>query len=338
MCAIAGIPYGGGKGGVKVNPKELSRTELEKLSKEYAREMFADIGPWTDIPAPDVNTNAQIMAWMVASYEKEALKRDVHVNPRATFTGKPLNLGGSLGRDEATGLGGVFTLEELHKSLSLKQKSKLKIAVQGFGNVGYFFAKRAVERGFQIVAVFDSSGGIYQDDGLNIDEVMELKKKKGKISQISCETEKGDCCRGHFVKNEDFISLGVDILVPAALENVINKNNYQNVKAKYIIEMANGPIDLDIDQELDKKGIMVVPDVLANAGGVSTSYFEWMQNLANHYWDKKAVLSKLEKLMRKAFQEVWNFSSENKISLRNSAYRLALKKIIDVEIVRGFQD
>ncbi len=335
-CAIANLPYGGGKGGIKVNPRKLSLTELERLSKAYSRSMFDKIGPWTDILAPDVNTNSQIMGWMVAEYEKQAFKKNLPFNAWASFTGKPLELGGSLGREEATGLGGVYILESLIKVLNLKPN--LKIAVQGFGNVGYNFAKKAEQKGFLIVAIFDSSGGIYQDKGLKINEVLELKKQKGKIADIFDKTDLENHRLGKFVKSQDFISLPVDILVPAALENVINKSNVSLIQASYIIEMANGPIDLKVDSDLVRKNIMVIPDILANCGGVSVSYFEWVQNLSNYYWSKDEVLLKLKNLMETAFLKVWQYSIDNKLSIRQGAYQLALKKIIDAELIRGLEE
>lgn len=323
-CAVTGIPYGGGKGGVVVNPKELSKTELEKLSRAYARFLGDAVGPWTDVPAPDVNTTGQIMAWMVDEWEKlqRAKGQVLMVNPLATFTGKPLELGGSQGRDEATGLGGVYVLEELAKVLDWQEKQNITIAIQGFGNVGYWFAEHAAQRGYRVVAVSDSKGGVYVPDGLEPAKVLEEKKKTGALP-------------GEKISNEDLLELDVDVLVPAALENVITMENADKIKAKVIIEMANGPVAPDAEAALLKKDKLVVPDVLANAGGVSTSYFEWVQNLQGEMWDKPTVLSELEPLMVTSFQAIWEMAQTHNLSLRQAAYSRAMKRVIDAMMLRG---
>ncbi|MBT6898712.1 MAG: Glu/Leu/Phe/Val dehydrogenase, partial [Candidatus Pacebacteria bacterium] len=272
-CAVTGIPYGGGKGGVIVDPKKLSPKELQSLSRAYA-EFIADyIGPWVDVPAPDVNTTPQIMAWMIDAYEGylKANNRPLQENPLATFTGKPLGLGGSAGRTEATGLGGFFVFEKLVKKLGFDNKKDVTVAIQGFGNVGYWFAYHAHQAGYKVVAVSDSKGGIYVEDGLDPVVTFKYKQDQGKLP-------------GKAITNEELLELDVDILVPAALENVITKDNAANIKAKAILELANGPTSPEADQILADNGVIMVPDVLANAGGVTVSYFEWAQNLQGYYW------------------------------------------------------
>jgi glutamate dehydrogenase/leucine dehydrogenase len=337
-CAVTGIPYGGGKGGIIVNPRELSTAELERLSRAYVRFLGEAVGPWTDIPAPDVNTNGQIMAWMVDEWQKLASEKTgnmLQVNPLAAFTGKPLSLGGSEGRDEATGLGGVYVLEELRKALNWEHTKEITIAIQGFGNVGYWFAHHADALGYRVVAVSDSQGGTYVKDGLNPEKTLQCKKENGHVSQCSCNQEKCDAELGRVVSNEELLELDVDVLVPAALENVITVENADRIKAKVVIEMANGPVTPEAEEILLKKGILVVPDVLANAGGVSTSYFEWVQNLHGTSWDKPTVLLKLQPLMVMAFCEIWEMAQAHKLSLRMATYSRAVKRVIDAMLLRG---
>ncbi len=314
-CAVVGIPYGGSKGGVIVDPSALSSAELKRLANKYAEFITPFVGPWIDVPAPDVNTNGQIMAWMLETYEKK-----IGTHAPAAFTGKPIALGGSQGREEATGLGGVFVLEEYVKSKKLKVKS-LTIAVQGFGNVGYWFAKLAGEAGFRVAAISDSSGGIYDKKGLDIDEIAKIKEKKGSL-RIN-------------ITNEELLGLDVDVLVPAALENAIQKPNAKNIKAKLVLEMANGPTTPEAEEILFKAGIDVIPDVLANAGGVTVSYFEWVQNLHGYYWTKEEVDKKLKPIMTSAFNDIQQAVEDKKAPYRKAAYFLAVKRIIDAMILRG---
>lgn len=311
-CAVINIPFGGAKGGVAVDPKKLSLTELEKLSRAYLREIAPFIGEDKDIPAPDVNTNAQIMTWMLDEYQK--VTGDYRLG---VLTGKPLEKGGSLGREEATGLGGVYILEQLSQKLNLKPR-ETKIAIQGVGNVGYWFGKMAQERGYQIVALSDSQGGIYQEKGLEIEEVMAHKKKTGSV--INFKEAKN-------ISNDDLLKLKVDILVPAALENVINEHNINDIKAKAIIEMANGPVNPLVEQILAQKNIISVPDILANSGGVTVSYFEWLQNKENSYWSKEKVFEELKQKMENAFNDVWLIKEEKGLPLRLAAYILALERM-----------
>jgi len=319
-CAVAGLPYGGSKGGIAVDPKKLSKTELERLSKAFAARIVYVIGENVDVPAPDVNTTPQIMAWMLDEYQK--IKG--YKSP-ATFTGKPISMGGSLGRTEATGRGGLFVLQALLEKARYRPaerevsspSNKLTVAVQGFGNVGYYFSKLAHEAGFKIVAVSDSRGGIYDKEGLDPVKVMEYKKKKGAVSGYS----------GKKVTNEELLILPVDILVPAALENVIDEKNCTKVKAKIILEMANGPLTEEAYLYLSKKGVVIIPDVLANSGGVTVSYLEWVQNRMGYYWSEKEVNDKLKIMMEKAFNDIWKKSASRRIPLKQAAFEVAIERI-----------
>jgi glutamate dehydrogenase/leucine dehydrogenase len=319
-CAVVGLPFGGGKGGVIVDPKKLSQGEFERLSRAYVQAIALDIGPKVDIPAPDVGTDAQVMAWMVDEYKKfvihnskfKILKNEI----LATFTGKPVEIGGSLGREAATGRGGLYVLQAL---LQTSGDSFLTVAVQGFGNVGYWFARLAHEAGFKIVAISDSQGGILNRNGLDPEKVMEYKRKAGSVVGFP-RTKK--------ITNNQLLMTKADILVPAALENVIKKSNASKIKAEVIIELANGPVTPRADEILSKRGILSVPDILANAGGVTVSYFEWKQNLANQKWSEAKVNQELEKVMVKAFKAVWRASRKYEVDLRTAAYILAIERIV----------
>jgi glutamate dehydrogenase/leucine dehydrogenase len=320
-CAVAGLPYGGGKGGVKVDPKKLSKTELERLSRAFSARIAHVIGEDIDVPAPDVNTTPEIMSWMVDEYQK--IKG--YKSP-ATFTGKPVAMGGSLGRTEATGRGGLFVLQALIEKLKIKNK-KLTIAVQGFGNVGYYFAKLSEEEGFKILAVSDSKGGVYVKDGLSVEATLRCKKEKGMVAGCYCKGSVCDIKYGRTISNNELLELPVDILVPAALENVINEKNMKNIKAKIIVEMANGPITEEAYEYLSKKGTIIVPDVLANSGGVTVSYLEWVQGKAGYWWSEKEVNNKLEEMIVRAFNAIWDRSVKNKIPLKQAAFEVAIERI-----------
>lgn len=323
--AVVGIPYGGGKGGIIVDPKELSESELEKLSKAYARFLTKFVGSWKDIPAPDVNTGGREMAWMLDEYEKVTKQ-----SAPGTFTGKPIELGGSLGRTQATGRGGVNILEFFSK-LKKITPAKTKIAVQGFGNVGYWFSKIAHDLGYKIVVVSDSSGALYKKTGLNIDKVKKGKIEFGSFGElVKHSKEKYD-----FISNEDLLGLSVDILVPAALENAITKENAKDIKTNTIIELANGPTTPEADEILEKRNIEVIPDVLANAGGVTVSYFEWVQNLHGYYWKEDRVNSELREIMGKAFDSINEIKEQKSVTWRKAAYILALKRLVNAMILRG---
>lgn len=331
--AVVGIPMGGGKGGIAIDPKELTEKQIEEISRKYVRMTFDVLGFDKDVPAPDVNTNPKIMDWMVDEYIKIAKSKNTNVPLNklyATFTAK--NKHGVAGRTEATGFGGVVTLKELAKKLKLNPE-KTTIAVMGFGNVGYYFAHFAQLAGFKVMAVSDSKGGIIKKDSkgnlipLDIPLVMECKQKSGSLAGCYCAGGVCDTTGGKFISNEELLKLPVDILVPAALEDVINENNLTNIKAKIIIEMANGPVSPKAYDHLTKKKVIIVPDILANSGGVACSFFEWEQNLNNKTYKKDYVLDRLEKLMADAFEKVWKESVKNKTSLKEASYLVALKKI-----------
>lgn len=325
-CAVAALPYGGAKGGIIVDPKTLTKGELESLSRSYARAIARFIGPQVDVPAPDVNTNPQIMAWMLDEYEQLIGQK----SPSA-FTGKPLTLGGSLGRTEATGRGGVFVMEALLAKLEkqfAKPKSQITVAVQGFGNVGYYFAKIAQEAGFRIVALSDSKGAVYVKDGLDVGKTLECKQQKGSVAGCYCKGSVCDVKYGKTLTNEELLALPVDILVPSALENVITAKNAGNIKARVIVEMANGPLSENAYPILDKKGIVAVPDILANSGGVIVSYFEWVQGLQGYWWSEEEVNNKLQKQITKAFLDVWQTAKEYKLNLKQAAFVTALKRMV----------
>jgi len=326
-CAVADIPFGGAKGGVMVDPKKLSENELKRLSKGYVRAIYQEIGPDLDVPAPDVNTNPKIMGWMVDEYTKVQSAKCKAQNYLAAFTGKPIDKGGSEGRVEATGVGGVIVVATLAQKLKFKNE-KLKIAIQGFGNVGYHFAYFAKEAGFKIIAVSDSQGGVFVPQGLDPLATLKCKKESGQVAGCYCVGSVCDLSFGRPISNQELLELPVDILVPAALENVITQENAAKIKAKAIIEMANGPVTTEADEILAKRGIMTVPDVLANSGGVTVSYFEWLQNKKGEHWTKEKVNRKLKTKITKAFNDVWKESQERQISLRDAAYILAIQRII----------
>ncbi|MBN1502235.1 Glu/Leu/Phe/Val dehydrogenase [Candidatus Woesearchaeota archaeon] len=319
-CAVVGIPYGGAKGGIEVDPKGLSDRELESLSRAYVKSIHEIIGPTKDVPAPDVYTNPQIMAWMLDEYEKIRGEHSPGV-----ITGKPIELGGSQGRGSATAQGGAFVLDEAARIQNLKP-NKTSVVVQGFGNAGSYMAKIVSKMGYKITAVSDSKGGVLDEKGLDVGKVEKHKEKTGSVK---------DFVGAKNISNKELLELECDVLVPAALENQITKDNANKVEAEVIVELANGPTTPDADKILDKKGVMVVPDILANAGGVTVSYFEWVQNLYGYYWPAKEVHDKLEKIMRKAFGEVYSKSDEYKTNLRTGAWILAIEKIINAERARG---
>lgn len=334
-CSVTGIPYGGGKGGVIVNPKELSESELQRLSRAYASFIAPHIGPWVDIPAPDVNTNGQVMAWMADEYEQVAKKRykSLLENPLATFTGKPLLLGGSKGREQATGLGGFYVFENLAKKMKLKPKHTT-IAVQGFGNVGYWFAYHAANAGYKIVAVSDSRGGIFNSAGLDPKSVLDFKQAGNAVSDFIAT--KGD--KSKKISNAELLELDFDVLVPAALENVITKENADKVRANMILELANGPTTPEADKILEKNKVDVIPDILANAGGVTVSYFEWAQNLQGYYWEEALVLERLKDLMITATERMWELKNEHQVTSRVATYLSAVKKVVDTMLLRGNEE
>lgn len=314
--AVINVPFGGGKGGIEIDPKKLSPKELERLTRGLARKLAPVVGPNVDVPAPDVNTNSQNMDWFSDEYGKVTGKK-----APAVVTGKSIKNGGSEGREEATGLGGFFVLEQLVKKLKLKKP--LTVAVQGFGNVGYNIAKLLQQGGYKVVALADSKGGIFDKDeaGFDIEDVKKFKDEGGSITEYRSGKNNVK------MANKGMPLLQVDIFVPAALENVITEENAGHIEAKIILEMANGPTTDKADAILNKKDILVVPDVLANAGGVTVSYYEWYQNMKNQKWTKRKVNNKLEEAMTESFEQMWAIFKKKKVSLRLAAYILALQRL-----------
>lgn len=321
-CSLVNIPFGGAKGGIEVDPSKLSQKELEKLSRGYVQKFFPHIGPDKDIPAPDVNTNPEIMAWMVDEYSKLAGK----FTP-ASFTGKPHNLWGLQGRIEATGCGGAIILDELIKKLNIKAK-ETTLAIQGLGNVGYYFAESAYKKGYKILAVSEIEGSVCVKQGLNPERTLECRKEKKCIDKCCCLNQTCNSNLGKSITNEKFLELDVDILVLAAIEEVITEKNASRIRAKYIIEMANGPITLEAEKILEKKGIKIIPDILANSGGVIASYFEWLQSKNKKKWKREKVLNGLSKRLKKAFDQVWDLSRKKNISFKKAAYIIAVNRIV----------
>ncbi len=320
-CAVAGIPFGGAKGGVTVNPKLLSKHELERLSRTFFSLISEIVGPFRDIPAPDVYTDSQTMAWFMDEYSKTERN-----NANAVVTGKPIIIGGSLGRDSATGKGVAVSVEEAARHLKIDLK-KATCAVQGWGNVGSFAHQFLEEAGVKVVAVSDSKGGIHKKTGLWFNEVAAYKKKNKSMANLP-GTEN--------ISNEELLELDVDILVPAALEDVITENNARNIKAKLVAEGANGPTTPEADDILFKNDVTLIPDILANSGGVSTSYLEWVQNLQHLWWTAEEVDHRLTAIMKKAFAEVWKTSQEQNVDMRTGAYVYAIGKVRDAMEIRGW--
>ncbi len=321
-CAVVNIPYGGAKGGVKVDPSKLSKNELKHLTRRYISSIMPIIGPERDIPAPDVNTNPEIMGWIMDTY---SMMKGYAVP--GVVTGKPIEIGGSLGRPEATGRGVLLITQELIKHRGLEPKN-LTVAIQGMGNVGGTAARLLYDEGFRIVAVSDITGGIRADGGLNIPAVLEYMKNGGSLGSYEAPG---------VVKlaKDDILTTTCDILIPAAMENQLTAANAENVKAGIIIEGANGPTSIEADEIFNKKGIVVVPDILANAGGVVVSYFEWVQNLESFMWDIDQVNSSLKKIMVKAFDEVADASEMNHTTMRMGAYMVAIKRLVCAKNIRG---
>ncbi len=330
-CAVVDLPYGGGKGGVTVNPKELSMAELERLSRGYISGIADAIGPDVDVPAPDVYTNAMIMGWMVDQYAVITRRRQPDV-----ITGKPLELGGSLGRDTATADGGFFVTQTLRSRVL--GDGRLTAAVQGFGNAGMTMAELLHDAGYTVVAVSDSQGGIYSSHGLHIPSIAKVKRESRALKGVYCEGSVCEVVDHEVISNADLLALDVDLLVPAALENAITKDNVADVKAKMVVELANGPISPEADHALFEDGVVVVPDVLANAGGVTVSYFEWVQNRQGYAWTAEEVRSRLETKMVAEAERLWEFATNRGISLRVAAYAQALTRIGAAVDATGHRD
>jgi glutamate dehydrogenase (NAD(P)+) len=319
-CAVAHVPFGGGKGGIIVDPNRLSRRELEALTRRYVAEIVDAIGPEKDVPAPDVNTNDQIMAWVMDTYS-------MHVGHTATavVTGKPIEMGGSLGRREATGRGVMIVTREAAKHLGLEIKGAT-VAVQGFGNVGSVSADLLSKIGARIVAVTDWKGGVYNDKGLDIPKMLDYVKQHRSIDGFS---------GGEPLDNAKLFALDVDVLIPAALENQITLENAPKIRAKIIAEGANGPTTPDAHKSLHDRGVFVIPDILANAGGVTTSYFEWVQDRHGYFWGEQEVNQRLETKMCEAFADVLTTSQRYKTDMRTAAYIVAINRVATVTKMRG---
>lgn len=319
-CGVVGVPYGGGKGGVACNPKELSTRELERVSRGYFSAISQIVGPDKDIPAPDVYTSPQIMAWMMDEFSK--IKQS---NQFGVITGKPLIVGGSLGRNEATARGCAFTIKKAAQELDINLKGAT-VAIQGYGNAGSIAARLLDDMGCQIIAVSDSKGGTLNIDGIHPNAVQSHKEKTGSVTGF-CKSE---------ITNEEILELDVDILVPAALENVITDANAPRVKAKIIAEAANGPTTPEADNILYEKGALVIPDILANAGGVTVSYFEWVQNLSGYYWPEDEVNGKLERVMFEAFDKTYDMSRKHAVDMRTAAYMVSINRVAEAIKIRGW--
>lgn len=330
--ALVNIPFGGSKGGVTVDPKTLSARELEELSRGWVRAMYKYLGPEVDVPAPDVYTTPKIMAWMVDEYSRLTGRW----TPGA-FTGKPLEIGGSAGREFSTGQGGRHILNAVLKKLK-KSRRTTTVAVQGFGNVGFHTAQLLHQAGYKVVALSDSRGGIVdlRRQGMDPEHVMSSKRERGMIAGVYCVGTVCDAENYRAITNEELLALEVDVLIPAALENAITDANVNRVRAKVILEMANGAVTPEADVVLRQRGVTVVPDILANAGGVVGSYFEWVQNVTNSYWPEKKVLDRLQPVMESAFEHMWKGSRELKTDLRTAAWVVATQRIAQAIEARGW--
>ncbi len=319
-CSLMGLPFGGAKGGVICDPKQMSRNELERMTRRFTSEIINEIGPEKDIPAPDVGTNAQTMAWIFDTYSMNKGHSVLGV-----VTGKPLTIGGSLGRMEATARGALFCLAS---ALGKKDKSLAgqRIAVQGFGNVGAYFAKFAAEEGAVVVAVSDSSGGVHNPNGLDVAAAFAHKQSGGSLAEL-----KG----GDRITNDELLVLDCDALAPCALEQVITEENADQVKAQIVVEGANGPVTPSADQILESKGVLILPDVLANAGGVVVSYFEWVQGLQEYFWKEDEVNARLNSIVTRAFDETWATYESRDTSMRMAAYGLAVERVAEATVTRG---
>ncbi len=331
-CAVMSLPFGGAKGGIQVNPKDLSRLELERLSRRFIQRIADFIGPDVDVPAPDVYTNPMIMGWMMDEYSKITRR-----HTPAVITGKPIPLGGSLGRNEATGRGAYYCIKEheLHRGWDPKNTT---VAIQGFGNAGQAVAKLLHDDGYKIVAISDSRGGIYRDEGFHVPSVIKAKNDTYQLQGYYCDNGLCEVFETDTLTNEELLELKVDILIPAALENVITVENADRIKAHTLVEVANGPVTTQASPILRRNDVYVIPDILANAGGVTVSYFEWVQNKAGFYWSEEEVNQRLHEKMRTEFHNVYDLSQIHDIDMRTAAYVLALKRIGEALTSQGTKD
>jgi glutamate dehydrogenase (NADP+) len=328
-CAVVGIPFGGAKGGISVNPKELSPMELERLSRGFIRRIADFIGPDVDIPAPDMYTNERIMGWMMDEYS--TIRRQY--SP-AVITGKPVSMGGSVGRSDATGRGAYYCIRELAGKIGM-EPSETRVAVQGFGNAGQNVARLLHKDGYRIVAVSDSQGAIYRPEGFDIPSLIRIKEETRRVKAVYCDGALCHAIDATNMTNEEMLELDVDILIPAALENQITAENADRIQAPHIIEVANGPITSAGDKVLTKRGISVVPDILANAGGVTVSYFEWLQNRSGNYWELQEVHQKLQAIMTREFERIYDLSKELETDMRTAAYVHAVNRIGETMEAKG---
>ncbi len=319
-CAVVSIPYGGAKGGVVCDPKQLTVQQLETLTRRYTTEISGMIGPEKDIPAPDVNTNAQVMAWIMDTYSMHH-----GYSVPAVVTGKPLSIGGSEGRNEATARGAVYCIIEAAKHLGLDLDGA-RVVVQGFGNAGMFSAKILSELGARIIAVSDTGGGIHNEEGLEPTKIDAFKRETGSVSGY----------RGaERVTNRELLELPCDVLVPAAIENQIDRDNAPRIQAKILAEAANGPTSPEADRILYERGVFLIPDIVCNAGGVTVSYFEWVQDLQNLFWREATINARLKEVMVRSFADVLNIAQRHKVDMRTAAYMLAVQRVADATTTRG---
>ncbi|MEK6590655.1 MAG: Glu/Leu/Phe/Val dehydrogenase [Nitrospinota bacterium] len=319
-CALVGLPLGGAKGGIRCNPREMSRGELQRLTRRYTTEIFPLIGPERDIPGPDVGTDEQTMAWIMDTYSMQ-----IGYSVPGIATGKPVNIGGSLGRSEATGRGVVYVTSEVARILNINLDGA-EVAVQGFGNVGYVAAKILHEMGCRVIAVSNSLGGVFNKKGLDINKLHEFSKK----NHILSENKYGDR-----ITNQELLELECDILIPAALSAQINGDNAKKIKCRILAEGANGPTTPEADQILTDRGIFIIPDILANSGGVIISYFEWVQDLQNFFWKEKEINEKLKDILINAFNNMMILTKKEKVENRTAALMIGIKKIVDAMLIRG---
>ncbi len=322
--ALVDVPFGGGKGGVNCDPRTLSKLELEHVTRRYVSRIHLLLGPNRDVPAPDMGTNAQVMAWIVDQYGRQ------HGHSPAVVTGKPLEMGGSPGREQATGRGVMITALEAAKDYGLDLRG-LRVAIQGFGNVGMNAALLLAERGCTIVGISDVSGGIFHADGIDVEDLRRYKEREGGDHTIAGYAAPGLENVGH----ADFMGVDCDVLIPAAMESAIHEDNVDSVKAKIVVEGANLPIAPDADAKLIERGVVIVPDILANAGGVTVSYFEWSQNFQQYRWAEEEVNERLERIMLKAYRDVVAESKARRATLREAAFTLAIGRVVKAEQLRG---
>ncbi|MDX6402012.1 MAG: glutamate dehydrogenase [Gaiellaceae bacterium] len=319
-CALAGIPFGGAKGGVICNPKTMSEGELQRMTRRFTSEIINEIGPEKDIPAPDVGTDGRVMAWIFDTYSMNKGHSVLGV-----VTGKPLTIGGSLGREEATARGALYCVREAVRKKEMSLQGT-RVAVQGFGNVGSFLAKFLAEDGATVIAISDSTSGLHNPNGIDVQAAIAHKRETGSLAGFRGADP---------ISNEDLLLLECDVLAPCALEQVITAENADKVRAKIIVEGANGPVTPAADEILDEKGVLVLPDILANAGGVVVSYFEWVQGLQEYFWKEAEVNAKLNDIVTRAFNETWATMEGRDISMRMAAYGLAVQRVAEATVTRG---